>query len=187
MIFCMSLIAILAFAAATQGWMLVKTRWYETIMLLIVMGMLFRPGFFMDFLHPEFATIELAKFVSGETVAPPDAAIRFHVVRSTDYGDRYKLFRVTAPDDAKANTLEERYGLTVQRNDKGRYKVTNLVPNAAAERGGMEIGDAVTEIDVQQVDQPPKYLVYPFGLVLLGGVIGLQMPRRRKRQPAAAA
>ncbi|MGH6660354.1 MAG: TRAP transporter permease [Rhodospirillales bacterium] len=187
MIFCVSLIAILAFGAATQGWMLVKTRWYETIMLLIVMGMLFRPGFFMDFLHPEFATIELAKFVSGETVAPPDAAIRFHVVRSTDYGDRYKLFRVTAPDDAKANTLEERYGLTVQRNDKGRYKVTNLVPNAAAERGGMKIGDAVTEIDVQQVDQPPKYLVYPFGLALLGVVIGLQMLRQRKRQPVAAA
>jgi TRAP-type uncharacterized transport system fused permease subunit len=34
----------LVFAAATQGYFLVKTRWYETLLLLLVTFTLFRPA-----------------------------------------------------------------------------------------------------------------------------------------------
>ncbi len=177
MIFCVSLIAILAFGAATQGWMLVKTRWHETIMLLIVMGMLFRPGFFLDFFYPEFAPLETDKFVAGEKPATAGHSIRLHVTRSTDYGDRFKLFRLATPD-VKGTTPEARYGLTVKRDDKGRYVVERLASGSLAEQSGIAVNDAITAIDVEQVDLPSKYLVYPFGLALLGLVIGLQLLRR---------
>jgi len=177
LIFCVSLIAILAFGAATQGWMLVKTRWYETIMLLIVMGMLFRPGFFLDFLYPQFAPLGTEKFVAGEVTAPAGYSIRLHVTRSTDYGDRFKLFRLATPD-VKGTTPEARYGLTVTRDAKGRYVVAGLAPASLAEQSGIAVNDAITAIDVEQVGLPSKYLVYPFGLALLGLVIGLQLLRR---------
>jgi TRAP transporter 4TM/12TM fusion protein len=180
MIFFVSLVAILAFGAATQGWMLVKTKWHETIMLLAVVVMLFRPGFVMDFFYPEFATISVDKFVAGAVSMPAESHVRFHVVRPTDYGNRYKLFRVVTPDVQGAGPVE-RYGLTIKRDDKDRYRIANVVADGPAESIGIQIGDIVTEIDVEQLDQPSKYLIYPFGLALLGLVIGLQLPRRRAR------
>ena len=36
MIFIVATIAMLIFAAATQGWFLVKSRWYESVLLLLV-------------------------------------------------------------------------------------------------------------------------------------------------------
>ena len=44
--------AMLIFAAATQGYWLVKNRWYETVLLLLVAFSLFRPGFWWDEVYP---------------------------------------------------------------------------------------------------------------------------------------
>ncbi len=43
LIFIVATIAMLIFAAATQGWFLVKSRWYESVLLLLVAFTLFRP------------------------------------------------------------------------------------------------------------------------------------------------
>ncbi|MCU0942544.1 MAG: TRAP transporter permease, partial [Hydrogenophaga sp.] len=40
-----AVVAMLVFAAATQGYFLTRTRWYETVALLLVCFTLFRPGF----------------------------------------------------------------------------------------------------------------------------------------------
>ena len=46
-----STVACLAFAAVTMGWFLTKSRWWETLLLLIAVFMLFRPNAFMDRLY----------------------------------------------------------------------------------------------------------------------------------------
>ncbi|MFQ5521729.1 MAG: DUF3394 domain-containing protein, partial [Candidatus Methylomirabilia bacterium] len=61
-----------------------------------------------------------------------------------------------------------------------RYAVTDLAFNGLAEQAGVDFGDYVTGVDVEQPGQPPKALVYPFGLALLGFVIGGQLARRRR-------
>lgn len=48
-IFGMTCIGAFAFVSATQGWFLVRTRWYELILLLGVALIMFRPGFFARF------------------------------------------------------------------------------------------------------------------------------------------
>ena len=48
-IFGMTCVGMFAFASATQGWFLVRTRWYEIILLLGVALIMFRPGFFAGF------------------------------------------------------------------------------------------------------------------------------------------
>ncbi len=45
-IFAMTCVGALAFASATQGWFVVRNRWYEIPLLLGVTAMMFRPGFF---------------------------------------------------------------------------------------------------------------------------------------------
>ncbi len=185
MIFVVSLTAILMFGAATQGWLLVRSRWYETLILFAAVVMLFRPGFVMDFVHPEFATLPMDKFVTGEAAPPAESHVRFHVVRQTDYGDRFKLFRVATPDVQAKGTVE-RYGITVKRDDKGRYRVDRIVPGSDVEQRGMDLNDIITAVDVEQIDQPSKYLVYPFGFALAGMVFLLQLLRRRRERPVAA-
>jgi TRAP-type uncharacterized transport system fused permease subunit len=49
-----SVIAILLFASATQGYWLVKNRLWETLLMLIVAFMFFRPGYFWDKVDPPF-------------------------------------------------------------------------------------------------------------------------------------
>ena len=39
-----SIIAMGCFVAATQGWLLTKSRWYESVLLLLICFTLFRPG-----------------------------------------------------------------------------------------------------------------------------------------------
>jgi len=184
MIFVVSLIALLSFSSLTQGWMIIKVKLHEALLLIVVIVALFRPGVVMDQFYPEFAPLDLDEFISGEAVAQRGYTVRFHIVRSTDYGDRFKLYRLATPDMTAAGP-DVLYGATIERTEDGRYAVTDLQFNGLAEQAGLEIGDYVTEVDVEQVGQPPKQLVYPFGLALLGLVIASQLVRRRRaRAPA---
>ncbi len=45
-------LAMLAFAAATQGFFLTKSRIWETVALIVVAFTLFRPGFWWDMAYP---------------------------------------------------------------------------------------------------------------------------------------
>jgi TRAP transporter 4TM/12TM fusion protein len=179
LIFVVSLIAILCFSSATQGWLIIKTRLYESVLLLVVSFALFRPDFVMNQFYPQFATLDLEKFVAGEAVAPAGYSVRFHVVRSTDYGDRFKLYRVATPDMVAAGP-EELYGVMIEATEDRGYEVADLAPTGLAEQVGIEIGDTVTEVDVEQVGQPSRRWVYPFALALLGLIAGMQWMRRRR-------
>jgi TRAP transporter 4TM/12TM fusion protein len=186
MIFVVSLIALLCFSSLTQGWMFIKVKLHEALLLIVIIVALFRPGVIMDRIYPAFAPLDLEAFVAGEATADAGYTVRFHVVRSTDYGDRFKLYRVATPDMAAA-APEELYGITLEPVEDDRYEVVDLAFSGLAEQAGLEIGDYVTEVDVEQVGQPPKYLVYPFGLALLGLVIVSQLARRRRAAGAEAA
>ncbi|MDP7405852.1 MAG: TRAP transporter permease, partial [SAR324 cluster bacterium] len=47
-----ALMAMLMFAAATQGFFVVRSRWWETLALLLISFTLFRPGFWWDMVYP---------------------------------------------------------------------------------------------------------------------------------------
>ena len=47
-----ALVAMLLFAAATQGYFLVKNRIWETVAMLLIAFTLFRPGYWMDQIYP---------------------------------------------------------------------------------------------------------------------------------------
>ena len=180
----MSLLAILAFSSLTQGWMFVKVRWFEGVLLAVACVMLFRPGFFMDRIAPPFEPVEFEAFASGEFAPESGRDVRLHVTRETDYGERYKLFRFETPEQLAA-TPAETFGVVLEREADGRHAVVDLAFNGMAERAGVDWGDYVTGVDVEQVGLPPKELVYPVGVALLG-MVGLSQFWRRRRASAAA-
>ena len=185
MVFVVSLIAILAFSTITQRWMFTKLRIYEMALLAVVVVALFRPGFVMNQIYPAFAAFDLASFAAGEATVEPGRKVRFHVVRETNYGPRYKLFVIEAPA-AGAADVQQSFGVTLEAAPDDRFEVVDLAFDGLAERRGLKWGDFVTEVDVEQLDQPAKQLIYPFALALLAAVIALQLARRRRELAAAA-
>ena len=72
--------------------------WHEMAIVLVVVVALFRPDFILNQFSPEFEPIDLTAFAAGETSVEPGRNVRFHVVRQTDYGDRFKLFTIETPE-----------------------------------------------------------------------------------------
>ncbi len=179
LVFVVSLTAILCFSSLTQHYMFVKNKLYESILLIIIIVGLFRPDFVLDQFSPAYASLELDRVIAGDISLPPDRTVRLHITRNTNYGDRYKLFRIKSPTSDDTRPLSEIWGMELKKGNDSRYNVTNLGFLGAAEKAGMVNGDFVTDIDVEQVDRPPKELVYPVMLLLLAFVV---MGQRRRRK-----
>ena len=185
LILLVSLVAIFCFSSVTQGWLVVKVRIHEALLLLVVTVALFRPGLILDQFYPAFRPLALGEFIGGEARAKPGYGVRFHVVRHTDYGDRFKLFRIGTPELVGAD-LEELYGVKLEASEGDSYEVADLMADGLAEQIGLELGDEVTAVDVEQAGLPAKEWVYPFALLLLALVIALQMVRWRRETTAPA-
>jgi len=177
MVFVVSLIAILSFSAITQGWLLVRLKWYEIVLLAVVVVTLFRPDFVLDQFSPAYQTVPTEIFLAGVVEAPPGRLVRFHVTRETNYGPRFKLFSVKVPKQGGAGTSAT--GVVVDKSD-GRYVVSATRPGTPAAKSGIQPGDILTELDVEQIGRPNRRIIYPFGLAVLGLVLGLQLVRRRR-------
>ena len=140
---------------------------------------LFRPDFVLDLVKPEFRSVGIAEAQAVPSAIPEDRKIRLHAVRSTNYGDRYKLFAISPPPPEGEQSLAQRLGVELAPAEGSGYEVSNVAFEGAAEKAGLEFGDRITEIDVAQIDRPPKEIVYPFGLAVLALVLLSQWRRRR--------
>ncbi len=77
------------------------------------------------------------------------------------------------------------YGVKIEREDDGRYAVSDLAINGLAEKAGIEFGDYVETVDVEQLGRPAREWVYPFAFALLGLIVALQLVRRRRANAPA--
>ncbi|MGY6567513.1 MAG: TRAP transporter permease [Salinarimonas sp.] len=78
-VFIKATLAMLVFAAATQGFFLVKSRLWESAALLLVTFMLLRPDFFMDRIVPPWERVEPTQLYEIVADLPDDAVIRLKV------------------------------------------------------------------------------------------------------------
>ena len=137
---------------------------------------LFRPDFILNQVYPDFAPVNLSAFVSDGIQVEKGLKVRVHATRETEYGDRFRLFVLTAPGGPAG---QKSFGIKLAK-DGGRYNVADLAITGAAAKMKMDFGDIVTAVDVEQTGRPPKELVYPIALLILGGIFWLQLRRRRK-------
>ncbi len=158
-----SLIGILVFTSATQGWFINKLKWYEIIVFLFISISLLSPEFILNKFYPKYnyQNMNEINFIKLD----PKKEVRFKITRPSEYGDRYKLFIIEKNSFEIEYNLEQ-YGLNLLKNDN-RIVVDNLKWNGKAKKSGFEIGDYISELKVENLDRPNKKIIYPIAVLLL--------------------
>ena len=160
-----SLIAILVFTAATQGWFINKLRWYEIIVFLLISLSLFRPGLILDQFHPEFNQVEKNIEILKNKKFKSDEKVQIKVTRETAYGPRYKMFEISKNSFNQSFTFEE-YGINLTMKEN-KIIIDTLKWNGLAKKSGFETDDILTEIKIENKNRPNKNIIYPFSLLFL--------------------
>lgn len=180
-----SVIAMLIFSAATQGWWFTKNKWWETVLLLVLTFTFFRPGYWWDKIYP--ATIlypgtSVTEIVEGLKVGEE---VELMVAGENLEGD-YSSKTVRLPFDDRAKTTEERIssmGLMLN-NENGRMLVDMVEFGSPAEAAGIDFDWEIRSVIVDS-DRPMKEWVFVPALLILFG-LGMNQKRRiRKEQQAA--
>ena len=172
-----SLIAILVFTAATQGWFINKLKWYEIIIFLMISLSLFRPDFVLDKFTPRFEQTQLNVNTIESLSFDPNKEVHIKVTRRTEYGDRYKSFVIQKRSFENNFSLED-YGIDLI-NIEGRITVDTLKWNGLAKKNGVETGDVVSNFKIENLNRPNKAIIYPFSLILLF-IFGYFNSKRKK-------
>ncbi len=158
-----SLIGILVFTSATQGWFFNKLKWYEIIIFLVISISLLSPDFALNKFYPKYNYEDITKINSKKLDSTKEIQIK--ITRPSLYGERYKLFVISKNTFEDKFTLED-YGITLlKQNDK--VVVDNLKWNGQAKRNGFEMGDYISEFKIENSDRPSKNIVYPIAILLL--------------------
>jgi hypothetical protein len=180
-----AVVAMLVFAAATQGYFLARSRWYESIALLLVTFTLFRPGFFWDEVYPPFENAEPARLMELVEKAKPGDRKRIWIAGTNlDGKDIRKGVLLPLGEAGTGRERLRRIGLTVVPLG-GDMQIAQVQFGSAAEKLGIEQGFNVVGIELP-ADRPAKEWMFIPALVLLAGVVLLQR-RRLRDTPATAA
>ncbi len=158
-----SLIGILVFSAATQGWFINKLRWFEIIIFFVISISFLSPEFILNKFYPKFNYINLNDANTITFQSNKDVHIK--ITRPSPYGERYKLFEI------KKGTFEEefnleKYGISLVNQDN-KMIVDTLDWKGQAKKNGLEMDDEITELKIENFNRPNKDIVYIFSFILL--------------------
>lgn len=158
-----SLVGILVFSAATQGWFINKLRWFEIIVFLVISISFLSPEFVLNKFYPKFNYINLNDANTVTLQSKKDVHIK--ITRLSPYGEKYKLFEIKKGTFDEEFNLEK-YGLNLVKKE-GKIIVDTLDWKGEAIKSGFEMNDIITELKTENFDRPNKDLVYIFSLILL--------------------
>ena len=158
-----SLVGILVFTSATQGWFINRLRWYEILIFLLISISLLSPEFVLNKFYPKYDYIDVGKI--NKVILDPAKEVRFKVTRITEYGERYKLFVIDKNTFETEYNIED-YGMNIIKENK-KHIVDTLKWNGKAKKSGFEMGDYISEFKIENADRPPKTIIYPIAIFLL--------------------
>jgi len=184
LIFVVSTIALLIFAAGTQGFMITRSRWYESAVLLLIAFTLFRPGFWMDMIHDPYESMPPAQFVEAMGSADEDSALRIQIAGLDAFGDPMTTYMtVPVPDGDSGQERLDNLGLELLI--EGDKAIVDMVAyGSQASDLGFDFDQEIIEV-LAPVDRWTKELMWIPAFLVFGLVIMLQ--RRRRHNTAATA
>jgi TRAP transporter 4TM/12TM fusion protein len=192
-VFIVATVAMLLFAAGTQGYFFAKNKAWEAVALLLIAFTLFRPGFWLDMVHEPYETVEPTQVVELAGELPEGGELRL-VVTGPDFDNPNASHETTlilplGPAGPGEQRLQDADLLVTVEDGMAKLEEP-FQPGPAGSIPGQKLsgfdfyGDnpvRISEIHVA-AERLPKEVFYIPALLLLGLVIVLQ--RRRTDVPA---
>ena len=184
-----AIVAMLVFAAATQGWFVRRNRWYESAVLLVVTFSLLRPDFWLNQIVPKYRLEPASRLVELAGSSAADTGLRVQIEGTTLEGKRVKK-TVLLPLSAQGNAAQriKSAGLTLMSTANG-VEIMAVGLKSGADKAGFEQGFTVSGVEVLAERMAKEWLYLP-AMLLLAAVFFLQRLRREEviapPRPAAA-
>jgi hypothetical protein len=178
-----AIVAMLVFAAATQGYFVVRSRWHESLALLLVTFTLFRPGFWWDMVYPPFDMVPAASMNQLIEEAPPNTGKRLWIEGTNLNGDDVRkgvLLPLGEPAPARERLSNAGVSVIAQGEE---LLISGVRFGSPAEKLGMEQGFRIVSAEMP-ADRPAKEWMFLPALLLLVIVMGLQRLRRPAKKIA---
>ena len=185
-IFIVATLAMLLFAAATQGYWLTRNKWWETIALLLIAFALFRPDFFMNRISPPFSAEPPANLSAALDGVEPGSEIRLRILGEDEVGrERSFVAPLIVAEGANAEEKLMNTGLELLEQD-GNIIIDGVGFDSPAEKAGLDFDQVIQEVMVPKKSLPKELIYLPvFALTFL--LWKLQSARREREQPTQLA
>ncbi|WP_312520706.1 TRAP transporter permease [Stutzerimonas nitrititolerans] len=172
--------AMLIFAAGTQGFFLVRSRWYESVLLLLVAFTLFRPGFWMDLAHDPYRDIPPAELAQALGSVDENSQLRLRIRGEDAVGDaREFALLLPVPSGDSGEERLDKLGLMTYEED-GRVLIDSVAFGSPAADAGLEFDQEILVVRAP-TDRWAKEWMWLPGLLVFGLVVWLQRRRSRKQ------
>jgi TRAP transporter 4TM/12TM fusion protein len=144
-----SALAMLLFAATTMNWFRVKNRWWENLLLLAAVTLLFRADFFMDLVRPEYVATPPSRIYEVARDAPSRDRIVLIIKGSTIEGEEVQKTVALDLGEAGADGRKRLAdaGLTVALA-ADRVQIVGVKFGSRARKSGFEQGWEIARIDL---------------------------------------
>jgi len=168
-----SVVAMLVFAAVTMSWFRTRSRWWENLLLLFAVFVLFRPNFFLDMVYDPYRTVAPSEWSRVVEEIPDDGRFLARISGMTIEGEERSkslALRLGAPEEARKRLSDA--GLSVLAFGDS-VQITGVRFGSPAQKAGFEQGWDIEAVLVP-AQRPSPHWVLPFGLLLVGLIWWLQ-------------
>ena len=172
-----AVVAILVFSAGTQGYWLVKSRLWESLVLVLIAFSLFRPGFWWDMVYEPKTHVAPSALIQEVEALNQGDFIQLQVEGVTIEGDEVSKtvsLQLTQTDGDGMARLQS-FGLNLTQ-DGEIWTVDYVDFGSAAEKANIDFGWQIMGIE-KASDRPPKELVFIPALLILLLIRKLQQLR----------
>ncbi|WP_108501435.1 TRAP transporter permease [Paracoccus indicus] len=181
-VFVTATIAMLLFAAATQGWFLARNRIWETVLLLVIAFSIFRPGFFWEYAFPSYQERPATEFVQALEDSEVGDGLRLRISGLDEIGSPVEF--VALLEVPEGDTGEDRLaaaGIDLI-TDGDSVIIDNVAFDSPAQEAGLDWDQTIMSVNAP-VQAPSKYWIYIPSFLLLMLVVWAQ----RRRLPSDPA
>ncbi len=181
-----AILAMLAFAAGTQGFFLTKSRIWETVALLLVTFILFRPGFLWDMVFPPLIKEPPSKLERIVGEMEPGAQLRIMLKGEKMDGSEFTK-TVMLPIGEEKTGSERLAGIGIEtRIEEEKTLIDNVVFSSPAEKAGIDFDQEILNIQMP-AKRPPEQLMFIPALLLYALVWVVQRGRKNRLEALTTA
>ena len=178
-VFVTATVAMLLFAAATQGWFLARNRIWESAMLLLVAFTIFRPGFFWEYAFPSYQERPATEFVQALENSEVGEGLRLRISGLNEIGSPVEFVALLpVPEGETGQDRLAAAGIELL-TDGDRVVIDNVAFDSPAQEAGLDWDQTILSVNAP-VEAPSKYWIYIPAFLLLMLVVWAQ----RRRLPS---